>query len=73
MAVTWRRILFADELSPNASGIYAGSSTFNGSTGATVTIGVELAGTSYAVSITPTGDSEDVGVHLHRRQDRHNF
>jgi hypothetical protein len=43
-------------------GIYGGSDTFEGSAGATVTIGVTLGGTSYRVSVTPTADSEDCGA-----------
>ena len=65
MAVTWRRIAFADELTPNNVGVYAGSGTFAGPAGATVTIGVELAGAVYSVQITPSGsigDAEDIGA-----------
>ena len=42
-------------------GVFAGSSTFNGSTGVSVSIGATLAGTNYKVSIVPTGDPLNVG------------
>ena len=44
-------------------GIYSGTGVFAGTTGDTISIGSTLAGTTYRVSITPTGaNSEDVGA-----------
>jgi len=42
--------------------LYGGTASFAGSTGVTVAIGAVLAGTTYQVSIIPTGDSLNVGA-----------
>ena len=43
-------------------GFYSGAGTFNGTTGDEISIGATLGGTSYQVSILPTGDSLNVGA-----------
>ena len=44
-----------------ALGFYAGTGTFNSTTGVSISIGATLAGTTYRVAITPTADPLNVG------------
>jgi len=44
-----------------ALGVYAGSGTFNSTTGVAISIGATLTGTTYMVTITPTADPLNVG------------